>query len=290
MEVQLDVKVQTPRTPIKKDGDSKIKSETSLQSLTASRCTRSQVAPDWTVQEILVLVNEFASVNKDCLKSLPSYQKWKIISDNMAAFQVIRPSNQCQRKWESLVAQYKKIKGWESQSGIGSFWCLDSETKKDYGLPAFFDRELFGTMDGFLKSRVTRVARVAQSDSDVDSDSERHTRKVKAGMVVLTGNPGSKKEARNRLRNSNAGKDQELARKLQESAQLMHAILKGELTGSAGGSCNPADMKNPDEVKTEFPDEVKTKFARQQADHLIKVFGTLVGTLNEFIELVKEGG
>ncbi|KAI3681168.1 hypothetical protein L6452_35952 [Arctium lappa] len=44
--------------------------------------TRSRVAPDWTVEESLILVNE---VEADCLAS---FQKWKIIVENCNALGV----------------------------------------------------------------------------------------------------------------------------------------------------------------------------------------------------------
>lgn len=34
----------------------------------------------------------------------------------------------------------------------------------------------------------------------------------------------------------------------------------------------------------------QVEYARRQGDELIKVFGTLVGNLNMFVELVKESG
>lgn len=72
--------------------------------------TRSKVAPDWTVQESLILVNEVTAVESDCRDTLASFQKWKIIVENCNALGVNRNLNQCRRKWDSLLSDYKKIK------------------------------------------------------------------------------------------------------------------------------------------------------------------------------------
>ncbi|KAL9448270.1 hypothetical protein AB3S75_015695 [Citrus x aurantiifolia] len=74
-----------------------------------TRHTRSQVGPDWSSKEALILVNEIAVVEADCLKALSSYQKWKIISETCTALDVPQTANQCRRKWDSLVDEYKKI-------------------------------------------------------------------------------------------------------------------------------------------------------------------------------------
>ncbi|KAD3641731.1 hypothetical protein E3N88_30955 [Mikania micrantha] len=81
--------------------------------------TRSKAAPDWTVEESLTLVNEVAAIEADCRGTLSSFQKWKIIVDNCNALDVYRNLNQCRRKWDSLLSDYKKIK--HSGSKIANF-------------------------------------------------------------------------------------------------------------------------------------------------------------------------
>ncbi|XP_076916682.1 uncharacterized protein LOC143576489 [Bidens hawaiensis] len=72
--------------------------------------TRSKAAPDWTVEESLTLVNEVAAIESDCGATLSSFQKWKIIVQNCNALGVNRNLNQCRRKWDSLLSDYKDIK------------------------------------------------------------------------------------------------------------------------------------------------------------------------------------
>ncbi|KAI4316188.1 hypothetical protein L6164_024192 [Bauhinia variegata] len=134
--------------------------------LSGTRRTRSQVAPDWTVTESLILVNEIAAVEADCSNALSSYQQWKIIADNCAALEVGRNLNQCRRKWDSLLAEYKKIKGWKSKSKRRSYWSLASESARKFGLPENFDHDLFKAINDLVKARGQR------SETDPDSDQE----------------------------------------------------------------------------------------------------------------------
>ncbi|KAL8247319.1 hypothetical protein R6Q59_008535 [Mikania micrantha] len=109
--------------------------------------TRSKVAPDWTVEESLILVNEVSAVEADCGHTLASFQKWKIIVENCNALGVNRNLNQCRRKWDSLLSDYKKIK----QSG----------SKK-----ASFNSELFIVIERYVRDYE------GGCDTDPDSESE----------------------------------------------------------------------------------------------------------------------
>jgi Myb/SANT-like DNA-binding domain len=76
-----------------------------------ARCTRSRVAPDWSVPDTLALIEQIAAVDAELWsKSLSSFQKWKIVSDNCAQIGFNRSSNQCKRRWELLVASECKKK------------------------------------------------------------------------------------------------------------------------------------------------------------------------------------
>lgn len=110
--------------------------------------TRSQVAPDWTVQDSLFLVNEISAVEGDCLNTLSSFQKWKIIVQNCNVLEVHRTLNQCKRKWDSLLCDYKKIK----------------KLPAHVGFPENFDGDLFKAIDDYVQAQEGR------SDTDPDSD------------------------------------------------------------------------------------------------------------------------
>lgn len=136
------------------------------QRVSGSRRTRSQVAPDWSAMDTLILVNEIAAVEADCLKALSTFQKWKIIAETCTALGVVRNSSQCRRKWDSLLLDYDQIKQLELQSRGESYWSLTSETRKEFGLPENFDDELFEAIDKLV------MARENQSDTDPDNDPE----------------------------------------------------------------------------------------------------------------------
>lgn len=134
-----------------------------------SRRTRSQVAPDWSATDTLILVNEIAAVEADCLNALSTYQKWKIIAETCTALGVARNSYQCRRKWDSLLHDHNQIKQWNLQSQRGaSYWSLDTRTKNELGLPEYFDDELFRAIDNLVSARETEN----QSDTDPDNDPE----------------------------------------------------------------------------------------------------------------------
>ncbi|CAM8879003.1 unnamed protein product [Rhodiola kirilowii] len=132
----------------------------------ATRRTRSQVAPDWTLTQSLILVNEIAAVEADCLDALSYYQKWKIIAENCAALDVNRTLDQCRRKWDSLFADYNIIKRWETAASAAnlenvshsSYWGLGTERKKAIRLPEEFDRDLFNAVDDVVKAQLEKAS------------------------------------------------------------------------------------------------------------------------------------
>lgn len=135
--------------------------------VSGSRRTRSQIAPDWTAAECLVLVNVIAAVEADCLKALSSYQKWKIVAENCTSLDVARTSNQCRRKWDCLLIEHDVIKQWELEMpDDDSYWSLESGRRKELGLPENFDKELFKAIDNVATMRAN------QSDTEPDSDPE----------------------------------------------------------------------------------------------------------------------
>ncbi|KDP33414.1 hypothetical protein JCGZ_06985 [Jatropha curcas] len=147
--------------------------------------TRSQVAPVWTNKEALILVNEIAAVEGDCLKALSSYQKWKIIVENCTVMDVSRTLNQCRSKWNSLLAEYNQIKQWDSKSKTESYWLLDCETRKQFRLPESFDKDLFKAIDNYVR------AQKDHADTDPDTDPE-----VEANLLNVIAKLGPKRQRR----------------------------------------------------------------------------------------------
>ncbi|KAF9613179.1 hypothetical protein IFM89_005950 [Coptis chinensis] len=220
------------------------------------RRRRSKAAPNWTLGEMFVLVNEVATVESDSTKTI---SKWKHISDNCNALGVSRSLNQCRRKWELLFDQYSRIKDWEMQSRVVSYWSLDCDSQLELQLPLLFDKDLFGSIEEAVQ---------AQEETDTDSDPN----------FTLT-KSGLKKKRRWQIprESKNDEKDDEMAVKLREQARLVHAILRGDPECSSY-----SDMKGPGESQLEFK--------RWQGNELIKVLGSLNGIIDQLSDLVQDGG
>ncbi|XP_050210083.1 uncharacterized protein LOC126660560 [Mercurialis annua] len=162
----MDEAAQTPKTPQKRNPKPKRQTEKQPPPTPpSSRRTRSQVAPDWTTKESLILVNEITAVESDCLKALSSYQKWKIVVQNCSAMEVKRTLNQCRYKWNLLLTDYNLIKQWDSKSSP-SYWLLDAPQRTGSGLPVQFDYDLFKAINDYVR------AQKDLSDTDPDSDPE----------------------------------------------------------------------------------------------------------------------
>lgn len=147
----------------------------------APRTTRSQVAPDWTTKEALILVNEIAAVEGDCLRVLSSYQKWKIIVENCTVLDVPRTANQCRSKWNSLLAEYNQIKQWDSKSKTDSYCFLGCEKRKQLGLPENFDEELFKAIDDYVRAQKN----CPDTDPDTDTEAQADLLGVIAKLGIL---------------------------------------------------------------------------------------------------------
>lgn len=146
-----------------------------------SRRTRSQVVPDWSVTESLILVNEIAAVYGDCLDAISSHQKWKIIAENCTLLDVVRNANQCRRKWESLLVDHGKIEQYEAQLSHDPYWSLEPNQRREFGLPLTFDLELFKAIDNLLRQKQAR------SETDTDNDPEDCIDAVETAAVAKSG-------------------------------------------------------------------------------------------------------
>ncbi|MCL7050654.1 hypothetical protein MKW94_006263 [Papaver nudicaule] len=165
---------QTLETPEKQKLRRGSRKRGSNSQVASSRFTRSRLAPDWTTEELITLVTETVAIDATFSRSLPSIQKWKMISDKCAALGVGRSSDQCHRKWESLLVDYKKIKDWESVRGLVSYWALDKERKMEHELPISCDVELFKRLDESLKLQGYQ----SESDHGGGSESEAEVEKL----------------------------------------------------------------------------------------------------------------
>lgn len=159
--------------------------ESTKSSAPSAPRTRSQVAPNWTTSESLVLVNVIAAVGREYSRALSSHQKWKIVVQNCIAMDVGRPLTQCRRKWNSLLAEYNTIKQRNCNSGVDSYWSLPAERRVELGLPENLDQELFKSIDDYVKSQKDDL----ESDPDTDPEAE-------ADLLDVIAKLGSKKQKR----------------------------------------------------------------------------------------------
>ncbi|CAJ1972279.1 unnamed protein product [Sphenostylis stenocarpa] len=136
-----------------KDYDDDVK-EISV-STSAFRRTRSQAAPDWSVTESLILVNEVAAVEADCSVALSSHQQWNIIAQNCAALDVPRNLAQCRRKWRALLAEHDRLRGTAAAGGK---------------LPPNFDCDLFEAVERVVRAREERGMVDPESDSEAGNE------------------------------------------------------------------------------------------------------------------------
>ncbi|XP_078161605.1 sequence-specific DNA binding transcription factor [Carex rostrata] len=264
------------------------------------RCTRSRAAPDWSVADTLVLVEQIAAVDAELWsKSLSSFQKWKIVSDNCAQIGFHRSSNQCKRRWELLVSDYKKIRRWEtmrnSSTGLGlgsgsvSYWRLDPDRRERFGLPGLFNFEVYGAMDAVIKIEGSRdidsellvigpIEPIDKESNNANANANNNGNTLSTVLAI----PAENAEAFNAIEHIASEEIEEglqsseawdLAAKLQENAEHIQSILKGE---------NGGDMI--------ISDNLDTGIAREKAEELIKSLGGLVQSLDEFTELVKSNG
>ncbi|KAI3692340.1 hypothetical protein L6452_32154 [Arctium lappa] len=197
--------------------------------------TRSKVAPDWTVEESLILVNEVSAVEADCRDTLASFQKWKIIVENCNALGVNRNLNQCRRKWDSLLSDYKKIK----QSG----------SKK-----ASFNSDLFKVIEWYVREYE------GGCDTDPDSDPEALPEPVLASMVQSV-TSGSKKQRSKIIPQK---------RNIEDMPKPKRHIKSEEIKVEESCSEPTNDILNgsmrPDEINQEQQEQVMAEKLRENAE------------------------
>ncbi|KAL0297406.1 UNVERIFIED_CONTAM: hypothetical protein Sradi_6792700 [Sesamum radiatum] len=150
-----------------------------------SHRTRSKAAPDWTVEESLVLVNEINAVESEWGATLPSFQKWQQIVENCNALDVNRNLNQCKRKWDALLVEYRRV-------------------KHDAAADGSFPFELFKAIDSCVSARVKRnvgggVEAEEDEDEDEDEDEEATAAEEQEEQVVMETDPDSDPEAQGRV-------------------------------------------------------------------------------------------
>ncbi|KAL2489880.1 sequence-specific DNA binding transcription factor [Forsythia ovata] len=279
-----------------------------MEEQSGSRRTRSQAAPDWTVQESVILINEINAVESEWGGTLPSFQKWQQIVENCNSLEVNRNLNQCKRQWDALLSEYKRVKN-EGDGGGGA--------------NVSFDIEVFRAIDRCVKAKgkksdshgtaaeadaVAEAQSVMDTDPDSDPEAQGPSTKfffemgskkqgqrmkrqkriiqrlnpwgyVTSGKIML--DESSRNEKMNTSVNEESNvetKEETLTKILRENAMHINAILEGNLADDV--DYRLADLKNADAVQIDF--------ARRQGDKLIDYFGKISETLNLLCDLVRQ--
>lgn len=118
------------------------------------------------------------------------------------------------------------------------------------------------------------------SATDSDREAEEAIGMPDAEMAAADGSDSGSDEIGTKTTRK-ADRELEMANKLHENAREIHAVLRGELPDNVGERRGPVDFTKPNAIETEF--------TTRQADELIKSFGALVDTLDQFAVLIKGG-
>ncbi|KAL0798237.1 hypothetical protein Bca101_053411 [Brassica carinata] len=293
-----------------------------------SRRTRSQVAPDWTLEDSLILVNEIAAVESDCSNALSSFQKWTMISDNCNALDVHRTFNQCRRKWDSLLSDYSQINQWESKErGSGrSYWSMSSEKRRKLNLPGNVDNELFQAIDAVVMIQENKDGSEPDSDSDPEAQEDFDVIDVTAELgskrsrqrtmvVMKKENPPQKRKTeeetqRNRVLEQRAKATHQKKKTMEEKKKPVVEISTDEeeeedntmsieeevkaLEAKLGENADlihdivGRNLAKGSETEDNIGIDDKLKFVRQQGDELIACLSEIANTLNRLREVPQE--
>ncbi|EOA17005.1 hypothetical protein CARUB_v10005240mg [Capsella rubella] len=286
-----------------------------------SRRLRSQVAPDWTVKDCLILVNEIAAVEADCSNALSSFQKWTMISENCNILDVRRTLNQCRRKWDSLLSDYNQIKKWESRyaGSARSYWSLSTEKRKLLNLPGNVDNELFESINAVVMIQDDKAGTESDSDPEaqdlvdvtaeldfVGSKRSRHrttvtkeipqqkTKRKEPQTYRVQENTQQKptkathqninmEEKKKAVEEISTDEEEEETMNIEEDVEVMEAKLsyKIDLIHAIAGRNLAKDNDTGDDISIND----KLKYGRQQGDELISCLSEIVNTLSRLREV-----
>ncbi|CAA7015223.1 unnamed protein product [Microthlaspi erraticum] len=282
-----------------------------------SRRTRSQVAPDWTVKDCLILVNEIAAVEADCSNALSTFQKWTMISENCNALDVHRTLNQCRRKWDSLVSDYNQIKQWESkkQGGGCSYRSLSDEKRKKLNLRGNIDNELLEAINAVVMIQEDKAGTEPDGSDDSDPEAQEDSeildlttelaiagskRSRQQTMVVMKENPPHKRKTEEEPRSkrvveniqeqcakgASQKKTKEEKKPVEEEEMMTVEEVEtvkaklGEKADLIHAIVGRRDARKDGETGDGISIDDRLKFVREQGDELIASLSEIVYTLN----------
>ncbi|KAG6518923.1 hypothetical protein ZIOFF_022409 [Zingiber officinale] len=132
----------------------------------------------WWNREILVMLEGKRAVearDRDPFVAVPAETKWEAVSSYCRQKEVYRSSEQCRRRWGTLMNGYRKIRAWETRDGAAagnSYWTMGSQERKDRRLPGIFEGMLYRILEADVESdgRVGDVGERMQEDEEEDNE------------------------------------------------------------------------------------------------------------------------
>ncbi|KAJ8461591.1 hypothetical protein OPV22_034517 [Ensete ventricosum] len=134
---------------------------------------------NWTLHETLVLITakRLDDERRTGVSSSPAggggalrsaEQRWKWVENYCWRNGCLRSQNQCNDKWDNLLRDYKKVRGYESRvsaaagaSGeLPSYWTMERHERKERNLPTNLAFEVFEALTDVLTRRAARRANV----------------------------------------------------------------------------------------------------------------------------------
>ncbi|XP_057766831.1 uncharacterized protein LOC130987199 [Salvia miltiorrhiza] len=213
-----------------------------------SHRTRSKAAPDWTVEESLILVNEISAIESEWGATLPSFQKWQQIVENCNALDVNRNLNQCKRKWDAMLTAYRRAKQGEPP---------------DRSFPA----ELYAAVDQCVSTNGKRNDGGGEADEEEDGDAT--VVEEEEEQVVMETDPDSDPEAQGQLTKLlfETGSKKQRCRMKRQKRRLETQNPWGYFTSTKKpheeSSSKQEEVKNTNNVVESSPEEISTELKEQ---------------------------
>ncbi|WOL18198.1 trihelix transcription factor ASR3-like [Canna indica] len=91
-------------------------------------------------------------------------QRWKWVENYCWRNGCLRSQNQCNDKWDNLLRDYKKVRGYEARVAGGgggelpSYWAMERHERKERNLPTNLAAEVFEALTDVLSRRAARRA------------------------------------------------------------------------------------------------------------------------------------